>query len=139
MNIQIFTDGGSRGNPGQAAVGVVSYHDGVEICTLSQAIGVATNNEAEYAAILASLDWLQEFSQKNAIESVSWYLDSKLVVEQLSRRWKIKEPRMQQLAAKAWEHLQALSITHSFSHIPREKNAVADGLVNTALDAQAAK
>lgn len=139
MKIQIFTDGGSRGNPGQAAVGVVAYDSGTEICTLSRAIGVATNNEAEYAAILASLEWLQEYSQDNSIESVAWFLDSKLVVEQLSRRWKIKEPRMQQLAKKAWDQLGALSLKYSFSHIPREKNAVADGLVNAALDAGAAQ
>jgi probable phosphoglycerate mutase len=66
---------------------------------------------------------------------IIWKLDSKLVVEQLSKKWKIKEPRMQDLAKKCWMLLQKLPCAYQFNHIPREENKEADALVNQALDA----
>ncbi|MEX0896279.1 MAG: ribonuclease HI family protein [Patescibacteria group bacterium] len=135
MQLIIYTDGGSRGNPGAAAIGVVVFSQGKELYTHAESIGVATNNEAEYQAFIHSVDWLVEFSQSNQVSEVRWQLDSKLVVEQLLKHWKIKEPRMKSLAEKAWKSLAKLSCSHTISHIPRAENAVSDSLVNAALDA----
>lgn len=137
MQIEIFTDGGSRGNPGAAAIGVV-VKNGVEVLyEAGKTIGVATNNEAEYQAILLSLEWLKTTDLAPQIQTITWKLDSKLVVEQLNKRWKIKEPRMREFAQKAWLDLGMLPITFKITHIPREQNAAADALVNQALDAAA--
>lgn len=135
MILTINTDGGSRGNPGQAAIGVVIAKDGEVIEELKRSIGVATNNEAEYTAVLHSLEWIQLHASENTPTKIVWKLDSKLVVEQLSKRWKIKEPRMQELAKKCWAELAQLPCSYSFNHVPREENKEADALVNQALDA----
>ncbi|MDQ5951443.1 MAG: ribonuclease [Patescibacteria group bacterium] len=134
MTLTIHTDGGSRGNPGQAAIGVVVFQDGTTIAELKQTIGVATNNEAEYQAVLHSLEWLANHQFSESPTEVLWKLDSKLVVEQLSKNWKIKEPRMMDLAQKCWQALNALRMQHRFIHVPRAENKEADALVNQALD-----
>lgn len=136
MDITINTDGGSRGNPGKAAWGFV-VHDGTSVPVMERAMemGIATNNEAEYQAFLESVSWLtSEYVNKNEVSSVTWKLDSKLVVEQLNKNWKIKEPRMASLAAQCWEKLKGVSFSYSIVHIPRAENAAADALVNMALD-----
>lgn len=135
--LTIYTDGGSRGNPGPAGIGVsiVDASANQEIASISQYIGQGTNNEAEYQAIIASLKWLQEQDLTNVTE-INWLLDSKLVVEQLSRNWNIKDDRMRALAQKAWKVLDSLSAKTSLSHVPRAENKRADELVNMALDAE---
>ncbi len=135
MHIEIFTDGGSRGNPGQAAVGVVVLSGQETIHEVGKTIGIATNNEAEYQAILLSLEWLSAAQATLDIEKITWKLDSKLVVEQLNKNWKVKEPRMLEFAKKAWMSLATLPCPYQVIHIPREQNAAADALVNQALDA----
>lgn len=131
--LTIFTDGGARSNPGPAGIGVVAYLDDQPIYLLGKAIGIATNNEAEYQAFLASVSWLQEQSTL-PLDQVLWKLDSKLVVEQLNKKWKIKEARLQVFAQLAWKQLATLPYSYQIVHIPRAENAVADGLYNTALD-----
>ncbi len=134
----IFTDGGSRGNPGPAALGVTILNEKDEtVHEIAKYIGTATNNEAEYNAVLASLTWLEEAGLASySPTQITWKLDSKLVVEQLLKHWKIKEPRMAQLAQECWKILTKLDVPTSFVHVPREENRRADELVNQALDAQ---
>ncbi len=135
MSIQLFTDGGSRGNPGPAACAFVVQEGTTVVSQGSKLLGVMTNNEAEYQGFLLSLKWLIAALQTNTTYTrAEWQLDSKLVVEQLNRRWKIKEPRMRLLASECWKSLNSLSIPYSISHIPREKNALADALLNQTLD-----
>ena len=136
MNLIIHTDGGSRGNPGKAAIGVVilNAENSQTVDELKNTIGIATNNEAEYKAILRSLEWTQA-THNFELERITWKLDSKLVVEQLNKNWKIKEPRMMELAKKCWSILDSLSVPHSITYVPRAENASADALVNQALDA----
>jgi ribonuclease HI len=137
MDIQIFTDGGSRGNPGPAAIGVVVRSaDEATLFEVGKTIGVGTNNEAEYQAFLLSLEWLKSQTTVSQITSVTWKLDSKLVVEQLNKKWKIKEPRMLQYAQNCWKDLSALTHKYVITHIPRELNSQADALANQALDTQ---
>ncbi len=136
MELQINTDGGSRGNPGPAAIGVVVYHHNEVIHEIKKTLGVATNNEAEYQGFLVSLEWLLSFQDLSQVEKVVWKLDSKLVVEQLQRNWKIKEPRMRQFAEQAWLLLEQLKCAYDITYVPRAENAAADALVNQALDAE---
>ena len=133
MEVTIFTDGGSRGNPGPAAIGVVILNGPVVLHEISSVIGIATNNDAEYQACIASLEWL--LLREQPVTKVTWRLDSKLVVEQLSKRWKIKDPKIKGYAEICWKHLRELAVPSSFNHVPRADNSHADALVNQALDA----
>lgn len=133
----IFTDGGSRGNPGAAAIGVfVTDENGAVIFEHGQYLGISTNNEAEYEAFLASLTWLHSYLKTQAADQVVWQLDSKLVVEQLNKNWKIKEDRLRSKAQNCWQLLEALQVPYTITHVRRELNKEADRLVNQALDAQ---
>jgi ribonuclease HI len=124
------TDGGARGNPGPAAIGVViSDETGKELAAIKEYIGETTNNQAEYKALLRAL---QEAASRGA-ESITCYLDSELVVKQLTGLYKIKEAGLQALA------MDALKLKNKFKHIEfkhvrREQNVRADQLVNEALD-----
>lgn len=140
--IVIFTDGGSRGNPGPAAIGIfVTTQNTPEetpevVYQQGSFLGQSTNNEAEYEAILQSLTWLTAYLSTTSAENVTWKLDSKLVVEQLNKNWKIKEDRLRLKAQECWQLLSALSVPYSLTHVPREQNKEADRLVNQALDSQ---
>jgi len=139
LTLTIHTDGGSRGNPGPAGIGVtITGDDGKLYYSEGKYLGVTTNNEAEYEAFLDSLAWLTEFVKDHKVAQLKWTLDSKLVVEQLNRRWKIKEPRMLVKAQQCWQLLAALGVPYSISHVLRSFNADADALVNQALDAHQA-
>lgn len=137
--IYINTDGGSRGNPGPAAIGIVFY-DGLlaPIHTYKETIGEATNNEAEYSAIVKALEILtkSKWYGENNIEGkeVICRLDSQLVVEQINGRFKIKEPRLLAFVSRIAELKKDFKLELSFVHIPREENKIADKLVNEALD-----
>jgi ribonuclease HI len=132
----IHTDGGSRGNPGKAAWGFVVLDSvtGQERYAEGKTMGIATNNEAEYQAFLESLRWLSAQPDFQDLTQVTWKLDSKLVVEQLQRHWKIKEARLLAFAQQAWQGLELLSCPFTLMYVPRAENAVADAQVNLALD-----
>lgn len=135
QKLKIFTDGGSRGNPGKAGVGIhVVGLDNKIVYQQSTFLGRKTNNEAEYLGFLLSLKWLETYLKTTKVDSIEWFLDSKLVVEQISHRWKIKEGRLLQLAGQCWQQLQTLTCSHTINHISREKNAQADQLANQAMD-----
>lgn len=135
----IQTDGGSRGNPGPAAVGIDARYPNATspIFQGSFFIGTKTNNEAEYEAVLAALSWLQPYIQTNQqLIQVNWFLDSQLVVNQINGDWKVKDSRMKTLVERIKQQVTLTGIDHTFTAIPREKNAEADRLVNLALDAR---
>jgi ribonuclease HI len=138
VELHIFTDGGSRGNPGPAAIGISFQIGEEEILSFATYLGVFTNNEAEYTAFQVSLQKLKEMLSTRSIAKVAWKLDSMLVVEQLNKRWKIKEARMQTFASQIWQELATLSTPYTISYVPREQNKRADQLVNLALDEAAA-
>lgn len=133
--INIFTDGGARGNPGPAAVGVFISDDKKKIAGFGEKIGISTNNVAEYKAVIAALDFL--IKNKGIIEddlNVSFFLDSKLVCSQINGLFKIKEPKLRELLFIIREKEADLKINIRYFYIPREKNKEADRLVNAALD-----
>ncbi|MET7306655.1 bifunctional RNase H/acid phosphatase [Streptomyces sp. NPDC005134] len=134
----IEADGGSRGNPGPAGYGavVIDPVTGETLAEAAEYIGVATNNVAEYKGLIAGLKaakaLVPDASAEGALQ-VRVRMDSKLVVEQMSGRWKIKHPDMKPLAAEAARILPASAVTYEW--IPREKNKHADRLANEAMDA----
>jgi len=132
MRYIVHTDGAARGNPGPAAIGIVVEDDsGHTVYESSRTLGVHTNNEAEYLAIIAALQYLREIRAREA----DFYLDSELVVRQLNGRYKVKEPRLQSLHGQATMLLNAVPM-HTIQHVPRKENARADALANEALDAE---
>lgn len=130
-SITIYTDGGARNNPGPAGAGIVIKEGEKVICEVGQYLGEQTNNWAEYEAVAIALGKAHEFLLRD--RDIEFRLDSKLVVEQLNGKWKIKEPALKQQATKIRTLLQSFGPT-TFVHIPREENAEADALVNEAID-----
>jgi ribonuclease HI len=128
------TDGASRGNPGPAAIGVsLEDETGCEIATHSEAIGRATNNVAEYTAVIRALEMLAERGARR----VELLLDSELIVRQLQGSYRVKSPNMEPLHAAA-RRLLARYDQVVIRHVPRAENRRADALANQALDRAAA-
>ncbi len=131
MRLVLHVDGGARGNPGPAAIGVVlAGADGAVLAEIAEAIGPATNNVAEYRAVLRGLEAARELGAQDA-ELVG---DSELIARQLTGVYRVKHPALRAL------HEQALAALSGFAAwsvrtVPRAENARADGLVNRALDA----
>lgn len=133
MKLISFSDGGARGNPGPAGIGAVLYNEKNEIIEeLSRYLGETTNNQAEYRALIMAL----EKAQVLGATEMECYLDSELVVKQLNREYKVKNQDLAPLFLKV--HNISLAFKKiSFHHVPREKNSVADGLANRAMDRKA--
>ena len=140
--IIMYTDGGSRGNPGPAAIGVYISAEGGSASggeTLNkkygECIGETTNNVAEYAALISGLKKIKQLLGKDKTKQyeIECYLDSELVVKQLNHEYKLKEEYIQKNFIEIWNLMLEFKNV-IFKHIPREQNKVADGLVNEALD-----
>lgn len=129
----LFADGGSRGNPGPAASGAVLVApDGSILREVGRFLGVATNNVAEWNALLSGLEAARELG----LQSLAVRMDSELVVKQLRGEYRVKHPDLQPL------HRRALALLRQFSHVdiqhvPRKQNALADAVVNRVLDQEA--
>ena len=138
MKLIIHADGGSRGNPGPAAYGaVIENETGKKIAKLGKALGIRTNNQAEYGGVIAALEFIKRFlSSGNIISIVEFYLDSDLIVNQLSGKYKIKSPELAMLAIKAKNIEREISIAVNYNYIPREQNKLADKIVNQVLDSK---
>jgi len=128
--LKIYTDGGARGNPGPAAAGaVIMDQDNKIIATKKKYLGQATNNIAEYSAVLLGM----ETAATLGAHQLNFFLDSELAVKQLNREYKVKNENIGKLFVKIF------NLSHKFkqvtyTHIPREMNKLADKLVNQALD-----
>ena len=144
----LFSDGGSRGNPGHAAGGVVIFWKGQEIFRLGSYLGVTTNNVAEYSALLEGLQQCLLWSSGELpfpvgnwqeIGTIECRMDSQLVVEQMNGRYKIRDANMQKLSGEVFETLKKINLPHRIVYIPRKENAIADTLVNITLDKRLGK
>ncbi|HZP26798.1 MAG TPA: ribonuclease HI family protein [Dehalococcoidia bacterium] len=126
----VYADGASRGNPGRAAIGSAVYDEsGRLVEEISQAIGFATNNVAEYRSAIAGL----EAARRRGAGAVELRMDSELVVRQLQGRYRVRHPNLRPL----WTQLTSLAgafPSFRVRHVPREMNKVADALANRALD-----
>ena len=132
--VVVYTDGGARGNPGPAAIGAVVFDPATEpptrLATVSERIGIATSNVAEYRAVIAGLEAALAFPS----HAVRVRADSMLVIRQLEGAWKVKTEHLRPLHARARE-LLASWVEVDLAHVRREQNVDADLLVNAALDA----
>lgn len=135
QKIIVYTDGGSRNNPGSAAVGVYIETLGKKY---GECIGVKTNNEAEYQALIFGLKKIKQLVGKEESKNyeIECRLDSELVVKQLNHEYKLKEKHIQDFFIEIWNLILDFGKV-TFVHITREKNKIADALVNEALDGQA--
>ncbi|MFZ2025604.1 MAG: ribonuclease HI family protein [Microgenomates group bacterium] len=129
----IHTDGGARGNPGPAAIGVVIEKNGTLLAEFGEKIGDTTNNVAEYTAVIKALQYLQ--SKGEQAEQITFILDSLLVVNQLMGTFKIKDTKLQILAAQVKSLERILCGKVIYTAVRRELNKRADFFVNQALDA----
>lgn len=126
----MFVDGASRGNPGEASIGVsIQTHDGKEIDSIALKIGKATNNVAEYSALIEAL----KRANSKKIETLSVFSDSELMVKQIRGEYRVKDPTLKLKWAEAVSLLKKFK-SFTISHVPREKNKRADELANQALD-----
>ena len=133
----IYTDGGSRGNPGPAGAGaVVTDHAGAVLREAHRALGAMTNNEAEYQAVILGLETIKKAVGKAraAAAEIEMRLDSELVAKQLAGKFQIKEANLQLLFMKIWNLRVVTFPSLIFTHIPRDKNRRADSLANQAMD-----
>ena len=131
MKARLFTDGGARGNPGPAAYGfVLEGEDGTVLAAHGEAIGTATNNVAEYSALLAGLRRAAELG----IDELEVVSDSELMVKQMTGLYRVKNEALRDLSLEAASLARALPRV-TYTHVRREHNELADRLVNEALDA----
>ena len=131
--VLVYADGGSRGNPGPSAIGAVvldaSTSPPTPLASVSRCIGVTTNNVAEYEALIAGLEEARMLGARR----VSVRADSKLVIEQVAGRWRVKQAHLQPLMRRVRALLEEFDHV-DLLHVPREQNTDADALVNAALD-----
>ncbi|MBX4190077.1 ribonuclease HI family protein [Candidatus Parcubacteria bacterium] len=140
-NIIVYTDGGARGNPGPAAIGVVIESPEIGKKKFGEYIGETTNNEAEYRALALALKKVRDLfgSDKLSDYTISCYADSELMVKQLNGEYKVREANLQKLFKEVWNLKVDLGVPITFHHVPRAKNAEADELVNEVLDKETNK
>ena len=134
MQLRIYTDGGARGNPGPAAAAfVVKDEQGEVVYQKAYFLGRATNNEAEYQAVIKALSWLKKKKDSLSPSRVDFFLDSRLVVEQINGRFRVKSPHLAQLLSLVEKKKKELSLPVFFSQIPRAQNKEADALLQQKL------
>jgi len=132
-HLKIYTDGGSRGNPGPGAFGVVIKDEKDNILFKEgKKIGKCTNNQAEYQGLIAGLKWL--IKNKPKVESIDFYLDSRLVVNQMQGNFYFIFLNLRPLWYQAKNLVKKIKPKLNYHHIPREKNFEADEQLNQALD-----
>lgn len=132
--LYVFTDGGARGNPGPAAIGfVIKDNSGKVLIEKGKFIGEATNNVAEYKAVIEALRWI-ETNIKYQTFTVIFFLDSKLVVSQLKGLFRVKNKNLKNLTIEVKNLEKKIGQKIFYNHIPREKNKKTDSLVNIAID-----
>ncbi|MBI2621241.1 MAG: ribonuclease HI family protein [Candidatus Levybacteria bacterium] len=134
--LNIYTDGGARGNPGPSAIGVYIANEQDEVLdSIGKRIGRQTNNVAEYSAILEALGWIIENRPKlPKLLRINVFMDSNLASSQLNGLYKVKNASLRSLIFEIRQKEALISLPIFYSHIPREKNRKADELVNQALD-----
>jgi len=130
----LFSDGGSRGNPGPAACSFIAEKNGKIIFSQSKYLNVQTNNVAEYYGVLLALKWLIKYSGTNNIDQVIFHLDSLLIANQLNGIYKIKNENLKTYYLNIKKLEEKIQSKILYKHVYREKNKMADLLVNKCLD-----
>ncbi|OGK19982.1 hypothetical protein A3C23_04430 [Candidatus Roizmanbacteria bacterium RIFCSPHIGHO2_02_FULL_37_13b] len=130
--LKIFTDGGSKGNPGPSAIGVSFIKDEKEVFKYREDIGLATNNVAEYAALIKAMELIKSNSSgfMDNVSTIVFNSDSKLMVNQVNGLYKVKNSRIREFIMKIRILESEIKLPIKYQQIPREKNLRADNLVN---------
>ncbi len=131
-SLNVYCDGGARGNPGPAGIGIVIADESGRDKKFKKFIGVKTNNQAEYEAVLFALEKIK--ANYNDVQKINFYLDSELAVKQLRGEYKIKNEELGRLLIRIRNFIIKHNFSADFSHVRREKNHQADKLVNEAID-----
>ena len=134
--INVFTDGGARGNPGEGAIGVyITDENKNQLAGFGKKIGFATNNVAEYKAVISALDWIIENKKSLSKDTkINFFLDSKLVCSQIIGIFKVKNADLRNLLFDVRNREAQINFPIYYKHIRREQNTKADEFVNSALD-----
>ncbi len=134
--LNVFTDGGARGNPGASAIGVyITDGNNKKIAGFGKTIGIATNNTAEYKAVIEALDWIIENKKSLSKDTkINFFMDSKLVCSQIIGIFKVKNADLRNLLFDVRQREAQINFPIYYKHIPREHNTKADEFVNSALD-----
>ena len=134
--LNVFTDGGARGNPGPSAIGVyITDQNGNQLAGFGKKIGIATNNVAEYKAVLEALSWIIENKERQErFKKINFFLDSNLVCSQITGQFRVKDVRLKELFFLVRQKEQEVGTPILYEFIPREQNKKADEFVNMALD-----
>lgn len=132
--LEIYTDGGSRGNPGKSACAFAAFINKTLIKENSLYLGITTNNVAEYQGVYFALKWIADSGEVNEIREVIFFLDSELIVKQLNGLYKIKNTNLLKINIDIKNLIKETNKNILFRNIPREQNKIADGLVNRELD-----
>lgn len=135
MVLNIYTDGGSRGNPGISGYGLVIYEDKQKVLYQEgKFLGVKTNNEAEYSGIIAALEWVKKNKTNYNITQLNFFADSQLMIRQLQGLYKVKAPTLLPLYAQVQQLLTQINLPTKYTDVRREFNKLADELANQAMD-----
>lgn len=130
--LTVFGDGGSRGNPGEAAYGFAIFDsNNKQLFAEGKRLGVASNNVAEYSSVIGAFEWLINNCE---VAEVDFFLDSLLVASQMNSKFRVKHPDMKKLFLQAKELEKKLNAKVTYNQVPRAQNKIADKLVNDALD-----
>ncbi|PIP63811.1 ribonuclease H [Candidatus Roizmanbacteria bacterium CG_4_9_14_3_um_filter_33_18] len=140
MILKVFTDGGSKGNPGPSSIGGVGYIDGKKVFDFKKSIGIATNNDAEYQALIEALEKIrstnieirnnsQNLNFKN-VKQIQFFSDSRLMVNQVKGLFKVKNGRIKEYILIIRGLEQEINLPITYQYVPREENVEADKLVN---------
>ncbi|MCL4364020.1 ribonuclease HI family protein [Patescibacteria group bacterium] len=134
MVLKIYTDGGSKGNPGPASIGIVFYLGNQTIFRHKESIGIATNNDAEYTALIRALEniksQIKNLKTPSPISKLEFYSDSRLMVNQVNGLFKVKNGKIKEYVLRIRTLEQEVNLPISYQNIPREQNVEADRLVN---------
>jgi ribonuclease HI len=138
VTISVFTDGAARGNPGKAGIGIVIKDDsGAVLAELKKYIGISTNNNAEYTALVHALEYILG-AETLRCSAVVVHTDSELMARQILGEYKVKEPGLKLMHQKVILLLKSAPFSFTIRHIPRSRNAEADALANEAIDSHTA-
>jgi ribonuclease HI len=133
--VKVYTDGASRGNPGESGIGIIIYDEnGTKLKSWNEFTGTKTNNQAEYLALLKAAELLNELKNDVKISFIEFFADSQLMVKQMNLEYKVKDPGLKELFLKAQKLVNQLRLPYKFIHIERALNKEADKLANQGID-----
>lgn len=136
MQVKVYTDGASRGNPGAAGIGIIVYDESENILTTHREyLGTTTNNQAEYKALLKGVQLLYQLKNEGKeISRINFFLDSELIVKQVKGEYKVKDTGLQALNRQFHALIKNLAIPYTITHVKRALNKAADELANKGID-----